>query len=88
MADITYIHSTQPAEKPKIVPENVVAHLEDLLDRAKAGEVSGVVTVDLDSLGHAAYGIVGAVGGFSMQGAISCVAAHLAVINMGEATDA
>jgi len=41
MADITYIHGTQPVEKPKIVPENVVAHLEDLLDRAKAGEVSG-----------------------------------------------
>lgn len=88
MVDITYIHGAQPTEPPKMVRENVVSHLEDLLDRAKAGEVSGIITVDRDDLGHAAYGIVGAIGGFNMQGAISCVAAHLAAINMGEATDA
>lgn len=65
--------------------ERVISLLEDLLEEARAGLIQGIACAYLDDTWSAAYSIVGSVGGYSLQGAISCVATELAHINMAHA---
>lgn len=94
MNDVTYLPGVDPTKTPANEPreplepnEGVVALLEMALERAKRGDIRGLATVDIDPDGYATYSLVGAVGGYSMQGALHCVSAHITDINLGAAMD-
>lgn len=61
---------------------SVVAFLESLLEKAREGEVQGIACAYHDEGWNASYALIGSVGGFSMQGAVNCLATNLAHINM------
>ena len=88
MTDVTYIRGAAPDDAAPAGPNlAVVGHIENMLERARSGDVRGVVTVDLDGDGCAAYGVVGSVGGFSMQGALACASAVISDINLSRPQD-
>tara|TARA_R110002153_G_scaffold77697_1_gene199299 strand:+ start:70 stop:336 length:267 start_codon:yes stop_codon:yes gene_type:complete len=67
----------------KIEPNQVViGFLEKLLQEARNGDIQGIGCVYVDKDWRAAYSVVGAVGGYSMQGGAQCVVAELIAINM------
>lgn len=87
MVDVTYLPGVDPAKQedmPSREPhEGVISMLETVLARAKSGDVRGIAVVELDAEGYATYSLVGSVGGYSMQGALHCVAAHVTDVNLG-----
>ena len=88
MSDVTYIRGAAPADNVSAEPNPIViGYLEDLLERARSGDIRGLVTVDLDGDGYASYGAVGSIGGFSMQGALTCVSTLIAEINLSGVDD-
>jgi len=88
MTDVTYIWGAAPDDASPAEPNlAVVWYLENMLERARSGDIRGVVTVDLDGDGCAAYGVVGSVGGFSMQGALACASAVISDVNLSGPQD-
>lgn len=64
----------------EVVP-NCVSVLEDLLERARAGEIVGVAVAGLYYDATAAYWVGGRVGGYGMIGALEMIRADLVEIN-------
>ena len=88
MTDVTYIRGAQPADHGPVEPNKaVVEYIGHLLARAQSGELQGVVAVGVDADGSAAYGLVGRCGGFSMQGALTCVSTLVAKVNLSQIDD-
>lgn len=66
----------------EVVP-GCVSVLEDLLERARAGEIVGVAVAGLRYDATAAYRVGGRVGGYGMIGALEMIRADLVEINRG-----
>lgn len=60
-----------------------ISSLEEMLQRAKSGELQGFVAAALTSADVAEYRIAGRVGGFAMQGALECAKSELVNVNLG-----
>ena len=60
--------------------EALIAHLEDLLERARSGEIMGMAAATLYRDRTTAYSVVGAIEGFSMVGALEM--AKMALISV------
>ncbi len=83
MGDIASIHGYRaPMREPN---ERCIKALEDVLERAKSGEIVGVGIVCLYHDNFGSYHIAGTVGGYSMLGAATVLANKLAAIVEGEA---
>ena len=67
-----------------VAREDVVAFLENVLERARAGEVIGVGVAALHNNFEASYAVVGGVGGYSMLGALDMIRAEIVEINRDE----
>lgn len=63
--------------------EACIQGLEEMLERARTGDIQGFVAAILTSADAAEYRIAGRVGGFAMQGALECVKAELVNVNLG-----
>ena len=61
----------------KTVNEDLVKGLEDLLERARAGETIGAVVAYCDYDSNAGYTILGSVGTYSLVGAMTMAARNL-----------
>lgn len=87
MDDVVYIHGAAPARPPEEKPPHagVIALLERMVESAKRGEIRGLALVEVDENGLSGYSLVGEVGGYSMQGALHCVSAHITEINLSAA---
>ena len=80
MTNVTPLRPDAPTGEPH-VSEVCVDVLRDLLQRAEAGEVTGVGLAALHCNGDASYHVAGHIGGFSMLGALDMVRAELVEIN-------
>lgn len=85
--DVTYIRGARPDDSGSEPRPALVEYLEELLERARSGDLQGIVTVGSDADGYASYGLVGACGGFSMQGALACVSTLVAEVNLSQLDD-
>lgn len=74
-----------PLPEPGQPSEQLVAFLEDQIERAKAGEIVGFAGAVLNKDRGATFWVVGFTGGFSMVGALECAQRHLAKIAAGDA---
>lgn len=63
--------------------EACIQGLEEMLERARTGDIQGFVAAILTSADAAEYRIAGRVGGFGMQGALECAKAELVNVNLG-----
>lgn len=63
--------------------ESCIEGLEQMLDRARTGDLQGFVAAILTSADAAEYRMAGRVGGFAMQGALECAKAELVNVNLG-----
>lgn len=87
-SDVTYIRGAQPDNGEPAEPNlALIKYLENLLDRARSGDLQGIVTVGMDADGLAAYGLIGSCGGFAMQGALTLVSTLVAEINLSQLDD-
>jgi hypothetical protein len=62
--------------------EGVIRYLERLLQEARAGDIVGIATAHHGPDFRAVYGIVGFIGGYSMQGALQCALTEVIDLNM------
>lgn len=69
------------SQKPN---EATIAFLEDLLERAKSGDVVGVAVSSLHWDQAASYAVVGSVGGYSMIGGLEMAKATVVEVNRGD----
>ena len=87
-SDVTYIRGARPDDGEPAEPRPaLVKYLEDLLERARSGDLQGIVTVGMDADGFAAYGLIGSCGGFAMQGALTLASTLVAEINLSQLDD-
>ena len=63
---------------------HVITMLEDLLERARAGNVIGLVAVDVDEAGLACWHKAGKTGGFSLLGGVAALQSYLSDAANGE----
>jgi len=70
-----------PASEPS---QYLIETLEDLLERAKSGQIVGMAAVCLEHDGQSPYCLVGRIGGFTMAGSLSTLT-H--IINVQNAAD-
>ena len=69
MAEVKSLFGGPTGEKQ--VNDNVVFVIEDLLQRAKAGEIIGITAAYIDEDGTAAYSFGGLTHGYGILGAMS-----------------
>lgn len=69
-----------PALDNREPSEALISHLEDLLERARSGEIMGMAAATLYRDRTTAYSVVGAIEGFSMVGALEM--AKMAIISV------
>lgn len=62
----------------------LIEALEDLLERAKSGQIVGMAAVSLEHDGQSPYCLVGRIGGFNMAGSLSTLTHILNVQNAAE----
>jgi hypothetical protein len=75
----------RPVGAPTGEPDRfLVEVLEDLLERAKSGQIVGMAAVFLEHDGQSAYDIVGRVGGFTMAGALAAAVHTVNAYNVAE----
>lgn len=72
MAEVVSL-SGAPEPSARIPQASLIAHLEDLLEQARSGELQGMGTVQMDHLGRAAWSASGLRGSFSLMGAAYCL---------------
>lgn len=77
VSNVTSFYNGDPVIATAEPRESVIKELEDLLERARSGEVQGVAYAALHSDGLASWGIFGAQGPYSMVGAVEVMKANL-----------
>lgn len=63
--------------------EGTIQALEDMVERARSGELQGIAAALLNSDNSAEYRLAGMVGSFEMLGALECAKGVLVNINTG-----
>jgi len=77
--------AAQPPVLKKEPHQGVITALEQLLQEARAGDIVGLAYAYHGTEFRAAYGVVGFVGGYSMQGALRCAENEISDLNRGYA---
>ena len=76
-SEVVYLFNGMPVPVPGTVSENLVRWLEDMLERAKSGEIVGMVAAyeypsASGTIRPASYSVVGYVDSYSIVGALEC----------------